>query len=203
MRSVTMQEYFEIFYEATQAIDEQKVPYIVGGGISVWAYGRQRETKDVDVFTLPKYADDILQVLSSIGFRTEHSDEKWIYKAFRGDAMVDVIFRNTRGIETDELMIENGRLAKINGFEFKVMSPEDLIYIKIISVLEDSPHWEDSYAIVKNRGPSIDWNYLTKRFAEEPRTLLSFMLYVNSVMKREIVPEILIKDLAKKSELCS
>jgi predicted nucleotidyltransferase len=196
-----MHEYFEIFYEATQAVNKENIPYVVGGGISVWAYGRQRETKDVDLFTVPENADKVLKVLSSIGFRTEHSDEKWIYKGFRGDAMVDIIFRNSRGVETDELMIKNGRLAKIDGYEFKIMSPEDLIFIKLISVIEDSPHWEDSYAIVKNNAGKIDWNYLLTRFKDEPRILLSFMLYMNSIMQKEIVSENMLKELTRKCNL--
>lgn len=195
--ALNMVDYFETFYDATQAIEHSRVRYVVGGGIAVWAYGRQRETKDIDVFVKKPDADKILATLRSIGFRTEHSDERWLYKGFRGDAMVDVIFENTIGKATDDLMIDNSRFVDISGHSFKIMSPEDLIYIKIISVIEDSPHWEDAFSIITNNYEIIDWEYLLERCINEARILLSFLLYTSWAIDKEIVPEWILRKLAK------
>lgn len=199
--SINMAEYFATFYEAMQAIEESRIQYVVGGGIAVWVYGRKRETKDIDVFAKKQDAENILKVLRGIGFRTEHSDEKWLYKAFRGDAMVDVIFENTRGKEIDDLMLKNARFENVENYRFKIMSPEDLIYIKIITIIEDSPHWEDAYIIAKNNYHSIDWEYLLKRSANEPNILLSFLLYTSWGLKTEIVPKTMLHTLTKASGL--
>lgn len=201
LNSLNMAEYFATFHEAMQAIEKSKIPYVVGGGIAVWVYGRKRETKDIDVFVKKPNADNVLEVLRNIGFRTEHSDERWLYKAFRGDAMVDVIFENTRGKEIDDLMLENARIEKVDDYEFKIMSPEDLIYIKIITIIEDSPHWEDAFSIVKNNYQKIDWQYLFKRSGNESRILLSFLLYVDWGLNKDVIPEKMLHTLAKTCNL--
>lgn len=198
---LTMHDYFQVFCEATRAIDKEKIPYVVGGGIAVWAYGRQRPTKDIDIFVKKKDADNILRIMRDIGFRTEHSDEKWLYKAFRGDAMVDVIFRNSRGDETDDVMIRNRRMAKIDSFKFKIMSPEDVIYIKIISLIKNSPHWEDAFSVAANNLDNIDWDYLLIRAKKDTRILLSFILYLSSVLHKDVVPEKILAILAHKCNL--
>lgn len=198
--ALNMSEYFKTFYDATTALDESGLRYVVGGGIAVWAYGRRRETKDIDVFCKKPVADDILAVLRKKGFRTEHSDERWLYKAFRGDAMVDVIFENTRGKGTDDLMLDNARFKQINGHRFKVMSPEDLIYIKIISLIENSPHWADAYSIVLNNYEDINWQYLVDRSKNEARIILSFLLYVDAALNKKVIPESIFRSLA---DLCS
>lgn len=199
--ALNMKEYFATFHDAMKAIEKSGTNYVIGGGIAVWVYGRKRETKDIDVFVKKQNAEKVLEVLRNIGFRTEHSDEKWLYKAFRGDAMVDVIFENTRGKETDDLMLENARFEMINNYRFKIMSPEDLIYIKIITIIEDSPHWEDAYIIAKNNYRTIDWEYLVNRSKNEPNILLSFLLYASWGLKTEIVPNRMLHALAKECGL--
>lgn len=194
--ALNMAEYFETFYDATTALEESGIKYVVGGGIAVWAYGRRRETKDIDVFCRKKDAEAILSVLRSKGFRTEHSDDRWLYKAFRGDAMVDVIFENTRGKGTDDLMLDNARFAPINSHRFRIMSPEDLIYIKIISLIENSPHWEDAFSIVINNYEKIDWQYLVDRSNNEARIMLSFLLYVDAALDKKVIPESIFRSLA-------
>lgn len=194
--ALNMSEYFETFNDATTALEESGARYVVGGGIAVWAYGRRRETKDIDIFCKKPDADSILAVLRKIGFRTEHSDERWLYKAFRGDAMVDVIFENTRGKGTDDLMLDNARFATIENYQFKVMSPEDLIYIKIISMIKNSPHWEDAFSIVANNYEKINWQYLADRSQSESRILLSFLLYVDAALNRNIIPRSIFRQLA-------
>src|SRR5512141_2835005 len=85
---------FEVFKQGAMALDRGHVPYVVGGGIAVWAYGRKRWTKDIDLFVKPEDAGRALDALAVAGFRTEMTDPIWLYKAFKRDVLVDIIFRS-------------------------------------------------------------------------------------------------------------
>lgn len=174
-----MKEHFIVFARATAALDHSGIPYVVGGGIATWAYGRRRHTKDIDVFLRRKDAERALRVLREVGFRTEHADERWLYKAYLGDSMVDVIFENSRGFPVDEVLLARGALCQVNEHRFRVMAPEDLIVFKLLSAVQESPHWEDCLSIVRGLEGRLDWPYLLRRGSAEPCIILSFLLYAH------------------------
>jgi len=78
---------------ALSALKNAEVPFVVAGAYALHLYtGIYRDTKDLDLF--PRQADALraLEVLAADGWRTERTDEVWLYKAFRGEWFVDLIF---------------------------------------------------------------------------------------------------------------
>ena len=67
-------------------------PVALTGGVAIWAYGGPETEHDLDFFVKPEDAERALQALVEQGFRPEKPPEGWLYKAWDGDVLVDLIF---------------------------------------------------------------------------------------------------------------
>ena len=193
-------ETFETFKEGTDALEANNVPYLVGGGIAVWAYGRQRWTKDIDIFVRPEDAVRAMDALAAGGFQTEYTDPVWIYKAFKRHEMIDVIFKSKGDIYLDHAAISRGVKRAVDNIEFTCMSPEDLIIRKIFAMIEERPDWYDGISVIDGLDGKLDWQYLLERAEKDPGRVLSFLLYAESEYPRErvLIPSRVIKHLAEQ-----
>jgi hypothetical protein len=80
-----------LFEDALEALDVIAVPFMIGGAYAMRQYaGIVRETEDLDVFRKTGDYPLLLQALAVAGWRTEVTDERWLAKAFRADALIDI-----------------------------------------------------------------------------------------------------------------
>lgn len=168
-----------VLFATLDALDEAKVPFALIGGIAASGLGRPRSTHDIDIFLRPEDAEGALRVLSEHGFRTEKFDIEWLFKAFKEDILVDIIFKSEGEMYYDEEVHAHRKMMEYHGRKVPVVSPEDLIVIKCAVHYEGGPHhWHDALAILANA--TIDWNYLIKRARKASRRMLSLLLYAQS-----------------------
>ncbi|MGZ3696190.1 MAG: nucleotidyltransferase, partial [Bdellovibrionota bacterium] len=166
-------------FSTLDALEEAKIPFALIGGVAASGLGRPRSTHDIDIFVSPEDAESALQALGAKGFRVERTDVEWLFKAFKDDILVDIVFRSKGDIYFDEEMHRNRKLVEYHGRKVPLVSPEDLIIIKCAVHYEGGPHhWHDALAILSHA--TIDWNYLLKRARRAPRRLLSLLLYAQS-----------------------
>jgi predicted nucleotidyltransferase len=141
--------------------------------------GRPRWTHDIDFLVRPDDARDVLAALRTAGFTTEETDPVWLYKAFKHDIMVDVIFMVMGGIYLDEEMQSRSIERDYQGLRLRIPSPEDQIVIKaIVHREETSRHWFDALAILGRA--QLDWSYLIRRGRVGARRLLALLIYAQS-----------------------
>jgi len=166
-------------FAALDAIEDQKIPYGLIGGVAASGLGRPRPTHDIDVFVRAEDAESALDALSRRGFTTEHYDPRWLYKAFLNDMLVDIIFKSSGDIYFDDEMAERVKVVPYHGREVHVVSPEDLIIIKCAVHNENGPHhWHDALAILSHA--PLDWDYLLRRARRATRRLLALLVYAQS-----------------------
>lgn len=166
--------------DAVQALEDAHVTYVVMGGVSSAALGRPRNTHDIDIFVAPEGSFPALQALASAGFRTEETNPRWLYKAWKHGVMVDVIFRSSGDIYLDDEMISRSSRRRFGGCDARVISPEDLLVIKAVTAAEHVPHqWYDALALLSNG--DLDWDYLVSRARRHGvRRILSLLIYAES-----------------------
>ncbi|HLH69778.1 MAG TPA: nucleotidyltransferase [Candidatus Dormibacteraeota bacterium] len=183
-----------VLVQAVDVLERQGIEYALMGGLASATVGRPRRTRDVDIFVAPERALPALEALGRAGFRTERTDEAWLYKAFAGDVMVDLIFRSKGGLVLDERMLAYRREVTIGGRRVLALGSEDLVVIKAMAAAEHVPrHWYDAVAILERGG--IDWEYLRWRARPFAARVLSLLLYALSC--GVLVSEPVLRELAE------
>jgi predicted nucleotidyltransferase len=188
------QVFLEVVADALHAADQSGLPYLLVGGIASGILGRPRWTHDLDLFVRPQDARPMLRVFAEAGFRTEETDPVWLYKAFKREVLVDLIFYGTGGIYLDEDMLAHSRVREFKGYHVRIPSPEDLIVIKaLVHKEETSRHWFDALALISRC--DLDWEYLLRRARRGSRRVLSLLIYAQS--NDVLVPDGVIRRLSE------
>ena len=86
---------------------------------------------DLDFLIKPEDADRALDALTDAGLRPEKPPEEWLYKAYDGDVLVDLIFWPA-GLDIDDEVIERGEEREVEAMTMRVMRPEDLLVTKLM-----------------------------------------------------------------------
>jgi len=168
-----------VLEQTVEAMEEGGIRYIFIGGIASGGLGRPRSTHDIDLFVVPEEAELALRALAKKGFRIEKTDPSWLYKGFKEEILVDVIFKSKGEIYLDSEMYQRMITAEFHGKRLRLVAPEDLVIIKAVAHGELTPsHWHDALALLSYE--NIDWNYLIKRARRAPRRVLSLLLYAQS-----------------------
>jgi predicted nucleotidyltransferase len=172
--------FLDVLRDAISALEDKDIPYLLMGGISSATFGRPRGTNDIDLFVRPESARTTLEALAAAGFTTDETDPLWLFKGFKHDILVDVIFRSSGDIYLDDEMLARARVVDIQGCAARVIAPEDLLIIKALAADEHIPHhWHDALGVIT--GSDLDWDYLVSRARRfGARRVLSLLLYAQS-----------------------
>jgi predicted nucleotidyltransferase len=172
-----------VFVRARDVLEELGIPYVVGGGLAVGYYNHQRLTKDIDFFITEESAEDAIEGLHRAGFLIKRSDPNWLYQSWWDDTLVDLVFAinvSRARIPVDEEMIARGIEAEIFGERFRIISPEDLVIIKILVMHESRPDWWDAITIIRKRFRELDWERIMHYAAVDMKKFLAFLLFTQS-----------------------
>lgn len=168
-----------VLTDSVDALEADGIHYVFIGGVASGGLGRPRSTRDIDIFVRPEEAELALRALAKKGFKTENTDPTWLYKGFKEEILVDIIFKSKGDIYLDSEMYARSITASFHGKQLRLVAPEDLILIKAMAHSEATPgHWHDALALLSHA--TIDWDYLTRRSRRAPRRILSLLLYAQS-----------------------
>jgi predicted nucleotidyltransferase len=176
-----MDDVFAIYMETLVTLDGAGVPYVVGGGIAVAAYGRKRATKDIDLYLKREDSKRALGALERAGFEVDPmEDVRWLSKAYKGGVPIDFILENIGGIATTDETLERGRYMQVSGCRIFVMSPEDLVFRKMLAMRCKRDDWYDCIAVLSNTYAEFDWDYFLRLAEGFTERALSFVLFVKT-----------------------
>jgi predicted nucleotidyltransferase len=168
-----------VLRQAVETVEKAGFPFLVLGGLAASLVGRPRWTHDIDFLVRPDDARHVLEALRAAGFTTEETDPVWIFKAFKDEVMVDIIFMVMGGIYLDDEMQAHSIERDYDGLRLRIPSPEDQIVIKgIVHREETSRHWFDALAILGRA--ELDWDYLLRRARVGARRVLALLIYAQS-----------------------
>jgi hypothetical protein len=169
--------------KAAAALRDAGIPYLLGGGFAIWAHGGYESDHDIDFVVKPQDADRALEALVEAGLEAAQPPEEWLYKAYDGEILVDVIFAPAGLAVTDEL-IERGNELEVQAQLMPVMRPDDVLVTKLMAMTEHSLSYESCLEIARSLREQIDWDYVRRRTAESPFARAFFEL----VDGLEIIP---------------
>jgi hypothetical protein len=182
---------FAVFSECCRILDTEGVPYVMGGGVAIRAYGRTRPLKDADIFLERKHVYPAMDVLTKKGgFHTREMDATWLYKALKHDILVDIIVRTTGNVLLNEAAYAHSRMVELYGYTYRMMGPEDLLFRKILSHREGRPDQFDALSMFENPVADFDWDYFYDMVEANGchRKILGFLLWIQAEMATDLIP---------------
>lgn len=178
-----LEKNIDVFVRARNVLEELEIPYVVGGGLAVGQYNHQRVTKDIDFFITEESAEDAIEGLHHAGFLIKRSDPNWLYQSWWNDTLVDLVFAinvSRARIPIDDEVIARGRDMEISGERFRIISPEDLVIVKILVMHENRPDWWDAITIIRKRREELDWHIIMQYASVDMKKFLAFLLFTQS-----------------------
>ena len=171
----SFEDLLETLKRASAALREADIPFVLGGGIAVWARGGPETEHDLDFFLKPEDADRALQALADAGFRPEKPPEGWLDKAWDGDVLVDLIF-DPSGVTIDDEFIERAPETEVHAVRMRVLRPEDVLVTKLLAMREHEVDYESVLEVARAVREQIDWDEVRKRTDGAPYAKAFFTL---------------------------
>ena len=155
-------DFLQTLKKAAAALREADVPFLLGGGLAAWARGGPESNHDLDLMVKPDDAERAVKALEAAGFRIDDPPEEWLYKAWAGDVLVDIIFEPSGG-PVDDGMFERAEELDVNAVTMKVMALEDVMTTKLLSLREHEVDYESVLEIARALREQIDWDEVWRR----------------------------------------
>ena len=160
---------------AASTLRDADIPFLLGGSLAFWARGGKETVHDLDLIVRPSDADAALEALESAGMRPERPPEEWLYKAWDGDVLVDLIFAPS-GLEVDDEILARGEDLEVAAVEMRVMALEDALVTKLCALGEHALDYEPLLQTARSLREQIDWEQLRRRTANSPYARAFFVL---------------------------
>jgi hypothetical protein len=161
--------------KAAAALQRAEVPFLLGGGLAMWVRGGPESDHDLDFFVKPEDADRALEVLADAGLRPENPPENWLYKAWDGDVLIDLIFSPSGETITDE-NFERAEELEVNAVRMQVASLEDVIVAKLLALGEHEADYGPILEMSRSVREQVDWTEVRARTLTSPFAKAFFTL---------------------------
>ena len=169
------EQLLETLKRAAAALREAEVPFALGGGIAIWARGGPETEHDLDFFLKPDDAERALEALAEAGFLPERPPEGWLYKAWDGAVMVDLIFEPT-GVTVDDEFLARAPESEVQAVRMRVMQPHDVLATKLLAMREHQVDYDSVLEVARTVREQIDWDELRRQTKGSPYAKAFFTL---------------------------
>jgi hypothetical protein len=161
--------------KSTAALRDAQIPFALAGGIASWARGGPPREHDIDFFVRPEDADRSLSALVDAGMSPVKPPEGWLYKAFDGDVMIDLIFEPASGPVTDE-ELERAEEMEVQATRMRVLAVTDILATKLLALQEHEVDYDSVLEISRALREQVDWDDLRARTEHSPYAKAFFTL---------------------------
>jgi hypothetical protein len=168
-------EFERTLKKSVAAFREAQVPALLGGSLAIWARGGPETKHDLDFMVKKEDAERALQALEDAGMQPERPPEGWLYKAWDGDILVDVIFE-PRGLEMTDEVFARGDTREVLAISVNLMALEDVFATKLLSIDEHNCDYQSVLLMARSLREQIDWDHLRERTSDYPFAEAFFVL---------------------------
>jgi predicted nucleotidyltransferase len=172
---LSFEELLETLKVAAAALRDADVPFVLGGGLAIWARGGPETEHDVDFFVKPEDAERAWKALEEVGFRTEDPPEGWLYKGFLDKVMVDLIYAPS-GLTIDDEFLERAEELEVHALRMRVMSANDVLVAKLLAMREHQVDYDQVLELARTVREQIDWDEVRERTSGSPFAKAFFTL---------------------------
>jgi hypothetical protein len=153
--------------KAAAALRDAEIPFILAGGLAIWAHGGNESDHDIDFMVKPEDAERALEACAEAGLRPERPPEEWLFKAHDGEWTIDLIF-NPAGLPVTDRLIDRAPAMEVQAMTMRVMRPDDVLVTKLMAMTEHSLGYEACLEIARQLREQIDWSYVRETTRDSP-----------------------------------
>jgi hypothetical protein len=135
------------------------VSFVLAGGLASWVRGGPPTEHDVDFVLRKDDADRALEVLEAAGLRTERPPEEWLYKAYDGAVMIDLIF-DPEGLPVDDGMFARAEDLPLRALTVPVMQVDDILISKLCALTEHHLDYGGVLELARALREQIHWDHV-------------------------------------------
>jgi hypothetical protein len=188
---------------AIELLMNEGVPFVVGGAYAYATYtGIYRDTKDLDLFPRKRDALRALEILEKDGWRTERTDEVWLYKAFKGEYFVDFIFSSGNGVAVvDDEWFTHVKTGTVFGHRCLIAPAEEVIWSKSFVNERERYDGADVNHLLLKAGREMDWERMMRRFDRYWEVLFGHIMMFRFAYpsERDTVPDWVMAELMSRT----
>jgi len=169
----------------SHVLEGEGIPFLLAGSLAGWARGGPETRNDLDLILRPDDAERALEALARDGMPTERPPEQWLFKAWDGDVLIDLIYEilqiadetgTTERHTVDDELFERAEDLKVFGVLMQVMTLEDLMVTKLLALEPNALDYGGSLAVARSLREEIDWQSVRDRTAASPYAAAFFTL---------------------------
>jgi hypothetical protein len=172
---VTFEAIADTLRTAVATLRDAHIPFALGGSLAVWARGGPQTQNDLDLMVKPADAEAALRALVEAGMRPERPPEEWLYKAWHGEVMIDLIFLPA-GLEITDEVLARADTISVLAVATPVMALEDVLATKLNALTEHTLDYRPILTMVRALREQIDWRELRALTAGSPFAKAFFTL---------------------------
>jgi hypothetical protein len=191
-----------LYRRALGALKDSGLPFAVGGAYALGVHtGIHRETKDLDIFTLPDRAPEVLKLFSDLGYPSVMVARHWLGKITWEDAVIDIIFGFRNGVsQVAPDWFDRAREAELFEKSVPVLAPEEMIWSKVFVAERHRYDGADIAHLIRAGADGMDWARLRDLFGVHWPLLLSSLVLFGYVYpaERSKIPDGLVRELVER-----
>lgn len=147
------------------ALRDHGPPFALAGSYALWVYGAPEPDHDVDLEVAADDAQAAALTLGAAGFAIEHPPEDWLFKARRGDVVVDVLFRVNR-LPVEPATVQSAEARDVLAITMPVLPATTVIVQKLRSLQEHRCDFTSLLPAVRATREVLDWERIRKETAD-------------------------------------
>jgi hypothetical protein len=165
-------EQWSLYRAVISEANARGIPFSIGGGLASKSYAdRWNNSKDIDLYVRSADREALIEVSVKAGLADYYDrkpyDRNWIYRSYRDDVIVDIIWAMANQRSTvDELWLTGPQL-QIDGLTIRLTPPEETLWSKLFVMQSDRCDWPAAWSMLYSIGPDLDWGHLLDRLGED------------------------------------
>ena len=152
---------------SASALKADGVPFALGGGYALWVRGAPEPVHDVDLVVAEEDVEAAVRSLAGADFRIERPPEDWLFKAWWGDSLVDVLHK-LRGIPVTPELVDTAEEVEVLGVRIPVLPATPIMVAKLHALSEHYADFAAMLPAVRAVREQLDWDELRSSAEDRP-----------------------------------
>lgn len=155
----------EALRAAASALKENGPRFALAGSYALWAQGAPEPSHDVDLVVAESDVDDAIATLTHAGFAVKRPPEDWLFKAWIGDLLVDVLHR-VNGVRVEPADLEDAEELDVLAIRMPVLPATTVLIQQLRAMTERHCDFAKLLPAVRAVRERIDWNRVRAETAD-------------------------------------